>query len=117
MAGRLRPVHHVPKGLEVIRAAVLVFEVIGVLPYVATEDRPAFATRDRLAHDRIVLVGGGDDLEFAAVPHEPDPAAAKPAQAAGFKLFLESVEATERSLQVVCESTALTDALKCIQLS
>src|SRR5260370_41341438 len=110
MAGRLRPVHHVPKGLEVIRAAVLVFEVISVFPHVATEDRPAFATRDRLAHDRIVLVSGGDDLEFAAVRHQPDPAAAKSARPSGFKLFLDSVEAAEPRLPGVAESAARSTA-------
>ena len=45
MPGHLGPVHHVPERLEVIRAAVLVLEVVGVFPDVAAEDRLAFGTR------------------------------------------------------------------------
>ena len=44
------PVHHAPPGLQVVRAAVLVFQVIGVLPYVISQNR-----KIAIAH-RIVLV-------------------------------------------------------------
>ena len=58
-----------------------------MFPNVAAEDRLAFATGDGLAHERIVLVGGGNDFEFAAVHDEPGPAAAETADARRFKLF------------------------------
>ena len=70
-----RQIHHVPDRLQVICAAVLVLQIIGVLPHVHAEHRLAFATSHGFAHDRIVLVGGRDDFQFAAVHHEPRPAA------------------------------------------
>ena len=37
-----------------------------MFPDVAADDGGAFATGNGLAHERVVLVGGGDDFEFAA---------------------------------------------------
>src|SRR5206468_1766541 len=65
-----------------------------------------FASGDGLAHDRIVLVGGGDNFQFATIHHEPDPAAAEAPDAARFKLFLERVEAAEGGLDVVAQFAA-----------
>ena len=65
------PVDDVPPGGEVVGAVVLVFEVVGVLPDVVAEDGV-----DALA-ERVVLVGGGDDLELAALEDEPTPAGAE----------------------------------------
>src|SRR5262249_60427428 len=63
-----RPVDHVPPGLEVFGAAVLVLEVVRVLPDVDPEQRLV-----RL-HDRRVLVRRRVDPEPGAVVDEPPPA-------------------------------------------
>src|SRR5690349_1886658 len=58
---RFVPAEDVPPGGHVIRPAVLVFQIIGVFPYIKAEDRLlAF-------HDRVILVGGGEDGELAAI--------------------------------------------------
>src|SRR6185503_13932211 len=54
-----RPVYHIPECLEVIRTTVLIFEVVGVFPNVAPEDR--FVT----FHNRTVLIGSGSHFQFA----------------------------------------------------
>jgi len=64
----LVPVDGVPPGGEVVGAPVLVLEVVGVLPDVVAEDGVA------ALGDRVVLVGCGDDGEFAALEDEPAPA-------------------------------------------
>src|SRR6266436_3648609 len=55
----LVPVDGVPPGREVVGTAVLVLEVVGVLPDVVAEDGVA------ALGDGVVLVGGGDDGELA----------------------------------------------------
>src|SRR5262245_20894491 len=67
----LIPVDHVPPGLEVVGAAVLVVEVVGVLPDIDAEDR------ELALHERAILVGGAEDLEMPAIDDEPAPAAAE----------------------------------------
>src|SRR5436190_4101980 len=61
----LGPVNDVPPRVDVVRALVLVLEVVGVLPDGDAEERglPVGA--------RPVLVGRGDDRESGAVVHEP----------------------------------------------
>src|SRR6185312_4419192 len=69
------PVDHVPPGLEVVRAAVLVLEVVGVLPDVDPEDR------DVVVQDRRVLVGrrvegqgsAGTALSLYSTPNQDSP--------------------------------------------
>ena len=56
------PVDCIPPSLEVIGAAVLVVQVVGVLPDIAAEDRGAGALGDA-GHERVVLVWGGADAE------------------------------------------------------
>src|SRR4029453_666979 len=64
----LVPVNDVPPRFQVVRAAVLIVEVVRVLPDVDAEDR-------RLPiHERAVLVGGTQDLELALRSDEPGPA-------------------------------------------
>src|SRR3954468_20113387 len=64
------PVHYVPPRGQVIRTLVLVAQVVGVLPNIVAEDgKIAFAI-----HQRIVLIGGRADLEFAGGgADEPNP--------------------------------------------
>ena len=90
------PGDNIPESLEVIRAAVLVVEVVGVLPDVDTNDGFALGTGDGLAHEGRVLIGGGDDLELLrGSDDEPGPATAKTSEAGGFELGLEFVKAAE----------------------
>src|SRR6187200_1138278 len=66
-----RPADDVPPAVEVLLAAVLVLEVVGVLPDVDAENR-------RIAvHERRVLVRSRDDGEARAVVDEPRPARAE----------------------------------------
>ncbi len=65
------------------------------LIHIAADERRTFATRDGLAHERIVLVRRGDDLQFTGVRDEPDLAAAETADARRFILRLEIIEATK----------------------
>jgi hypothetical protein len=46
------PVHHVPEGAQVVGAAVLVLQVVGVFPHIDAEDGLGLAV-----HQRVVLVG------------------------------------------------------------
>src|SRR5947208_13787762 len=54
-----RPIHDVPPGAEVIGPAVLVLQIIGVLPDVDAHHR------ELAFHDWAVLIGRRDDVEFA----------------------------------------------------
>ena len=83
------PVDDVPEGLDVVGAAVLVVEVVGVFPDVEAEDWGfAFGQRG-------VLVGGAFDGQLALVGDEPGPAAAEPLGGGVVKQFLELLEAAE----------------------
>src|SRR5262245_19587913 len=67
----LGPVHDVPPRVDVVGPAVLVLQVVGVLPDVDAEDRLlAF-------HQRAVLVRGALDGQLAAAFDHPRPAAAE----------------------------------------
>src|SRR3954452_9899342 len=57
----LAPVHRVPPRLEIVRAAVLIVQIIGVLPDVVAH-QGALAV-----HDRVVLVRAGLDRELAVL--------------------------------------------------
>src|SRR5437016_567276 len=46
----LAPVHDVPPRLDVVRADILVLQVVRVLPHVQPQDRLALAPRHRLPH-------------------------------------------------------------------
>ena len=65
------PIHHVPPRGDVVGSAILVLEVVRVLPYVQPEDgRFAF-------HQRAVLIRGAVGLEGPAAHHQPRPTAAE----------------------------------------
>ncbi|ENH91544.1 phosphomannomutase [Pseudomonas aeruginosa VRFPA02] len=86
----LPPVDHVVESADVFRAAVLVLQVIGVLPYVQAEDR-------RIAvHQRAVLVAAALHQQAALGSHaEPGPAAAEAGQRSLGERILERLEAPE----------------------
>jgi|SRR6516162_1739662 len=77
----------IEEGLYEIRPAVLVIEVIGVLPNIASEERCLPLGQ------RIDRVRRGGDLELAAFGDKPAPAAAKLADGCRLELLLELVEA------------------------
>jgi len=86
------PVHvAVDEILEEVQAAVLVVEVVGVLPDIDGEDG------NNAIDDRAVTVVGADDLELAGVgiPDEPDPTRAEVSCTVLDELFNESVIAAE----------------------
>lgn len=81
------PVDDRPEGFEMGGAAVLVVQVVGVLPYVEGEN--GFEAMGY----RIVCIGALEDGQFAIlVGGEPHPAAAEEAHALGFKIGLEGFE-------------------------
>ena len=84
------PVDNLPDGLEVLGLAVLVLEVVGVLPGVDAEEGLVVAGDG-------VLVGAGDDGEVARglVLDEPGPAGALDAGEGGVGLLLEVFEGAE----------------------
>src|SRR5688500_13766615 len=81
----LRPIHHVPPRSDVIGTTVLVLQVVGVLPDVASENRVL------PFHQRIVLIRRAGDRQLAAVVDQPHPPAAEPAGSGFAPLLLERV--------------------------
>ena len=74
--GDVVPVHDLPPGVEVVGALVLVVEVVGVFPHVAAEDGRALDGGG--VHQRVVLVRGAGDGEFAVfTDDQPGPAGAE----------------------------------------
>ena len=85
----LVPVDHVPPVADVLGPAVLVLEVVGMLPNVKAEDGEHDLIKDAL-HERIVLVGRADQLELVAglVDADPDPARSEEGAGSGTSLEL-----------------------------
>jgi hypothetical protein len=72
------PIHQGPPGLDVVRAAVLILEVVGVLPNVEAEQRRAPLDAGEI-HQGVVLVGGAGDREPSiGAADQPGPAGAEP---------------------------------------
>src|SRR5580658_7507460 len=84
------PIHEVvEKRLDEVGAAVLVIEIIGVLPDVAGEER-GLTERERRHGVRRLR-----DLELVLVDHQPSPAAAELADRGLLELIFEFGEAAE----------------------
>lgn len=67
-----------------------------MFPHVHADDGSAFGTGDGFAHERAVLVGGGDDFELlAGSDDEPSPTATETSETGGFELRLEVFDAAE----------------------
>src|SRR6266487_4776111 len=93
------PVDCVEPGRDIVRALVLVLEVVGVLPHVHAEDR------GHSLHVRAVLVGVALDRELAArVGDEPSPAATELAYRGLGELLLEGVVRAERAVDRVADA-------------
>src|SRR5919204_5626305 len=68
----LLPVHHVPPRRQILRAAIVVLQVVRVLPYVVAENR------EQSLRNRVVLVRSSNDLHAAVgLACQPDPARAE----------------------------------------
>src|SRR4029077_14726263 len=80
----LIPIDHVPPGIDVIGAYVLILQVVGVLPNINSQNCLA------AEQVRRVLIGGRVNRELAVLHDQPGPAGAKSTQAGGFKLVLKS---------------------------
>src|SRR5262245_2920847 len=75
--------------LQIIRTAVAIIDVVGVLPDVAAEDRR------RAMDQRAFAVGGLGDFELAVLDRQPAPAGAELTDAGGGEIGLELFEAAE----------------------
>src|ERR1700731_3871185 len=65
----LTPVHHIPPGIQIVWTAILILEVVGMLPHIVTHNR------ERAICQWTVLIGGRGYLETAIlVQNQPCPA-------------------------------------------
>src|SRR5579862_6177484 len=72
------PVHQmIEKRLEIVRTAIAIIDVIGMLPDVAAEDRRG------AVHQRVLAVRRFGDFELAVLDLQPAPAGAELADAGG----------------------------------
>src|SRR6266404_2515585 len=84
------PVHEmIDKRLQIIRTAVAIVDVVGMLPDVAAEDRR------RAVAQRALAVRGLGDFELAVLDLQPAPAGAELADAGGGEIGLELLEPAE----------------------
>ena len=84
------PVDYIPPGGEIFRAAVVVFQVVGMLPDVVAEDG------EMTLRDGIVLIRRAHDVHVAALfAGEPDPSGAELFYAGVVEFGLEILEVTE----------------------
>ena len=85
----LVPVDNVPPVADVLGPAVLVLEVVRVLPDIESKDGEHDLLRDAL-HEGVVLVGSADELELVTglVDADPDPAGSEHGTGGGLRLEL-----------------------------
>src|SRR4249919_1450768 len=79
----------IAKRLQIVRAAVAVVDVVGVLPDVTAENRR------RAVNQRALAVRGLGDFELAVLDRQPAPAGAELTDAGGGEIGLELVETAE----------------------
>mmetsp|Transcript_918 Transcript_918/g.1904 ORF Transcript_918/g.1904 Transcript_918/m.1904 type:complete len:210 (-) Transcript_918:257-886(-) len=100
--GHFRPVDDLPPGGDVLRPAVLILEVVGMLPHVNAHDRD----EPIAVHERVVLVGGGHDLDGAVLSHrQPGPAGAEHPRRGGGEGSLELIERAVRRADLLGEDS------------
>ena len=89
------PIDDIEKGRNVVRAFVLVLQVIGVFPHIEAEDGGA-SLFHRAEHQRIVLIRrGADEQTFVFADTEPGPAGAEHAFGGGAEFIFKFIERTE----------------------
>src|ERR1700721_4877864 len=77
------------KRLEIVRAAIAIIDVIGVLPDVATEDRRG------AMNQRALAIGRLGDFKLAVLDRKPAPARTELANAGGGEVGLEFLQPAE----------------------
>ena len=96
----LVPVQDVPPGGEIFGAAIVVFQVVGVLPDIVSEDGI------ESLRNGVVLVRRGHDLHFSiGFACQPDPAAAELFRASIVELGFEIVEVAKGFLDDLSDLT------------
>src|SRR6267142_4474265 len=96
----LSPVDDVPPCVDVVGTAILVLQIVRMLPHVDAED-------DVLSfHERTVLVRAALDHELAALADTPRPSAAEASDAGFLHFFFELVEAAERRVDRIGDGAA-----------
>lgn len=100
----LVPVDDIPKVGDVFRTSVLVLEVVSVFPDIQTQNGEHDFVRDSL-HERIVLIGCVDELEFVPllVNANPYPSGSKGGSwsGEGFEFGLHFVHTSETGIDEV----------------
>mmetsp|Transcript_31628 Transcript_31628/g.54928 ORF Transcript_31628/g.54928 Transcript_31628/m.54928 type:complete len:288 (+) Transcript_31628:205-1068(+) len=90
VVGHLGPVDNLPEVGHVLGAAVLVLEVVGVLPHIQAQD--GLHGVGGAFHERVILVGGAADAKLAISLHtKPCPARAELASGGSVELLLHGV--------------------------
>src|SRR5579859_5244974 len=81
------PVDNIPPSGEIIRATILIFEVVGMFPHIVAENREV------AVRERIILVGSASDGQIAGlVEDQPSPTRAKAFHASIVERSLESIK-------------------------
>ena len=90
------PVNDVPEGGDVVGTAILIIQIVSVLPHIDADDGFALEAGNRLAHEGAVLIGGRADRELLVMADdEPGPAGAETGRGGLGEVFLELGEAAE----------------------
>lgn len=109
--GYLRPIHDIPPVLQVVRAFILVAQIIGMFPHIVGEDRRT-AEFDHV-HQRIVLVRGCDDFHGVFCrDDQPDPAGANCFVPASSNFFLNSSNVPAESSRAFINSGEGVDVFR-----
>ena len=83
------PINHIKKCCDVLRASVLILQVISVLPHIHGEQSRLAVSKGQIS------VGGLGHLEAAVVEHQPGPATTELGGAGSFEGFDELLEAAK----------------------
>mmetsp|Transcript_5342 Transcript_5342/g.12548 ORF Transcript_5342/g.12548 Transcript_5342/m.12548 type:complete len:304 (-) Transcript_5342:88-999(-) len=109
----LVPVDHIPPCLDVVRATVLVLQVVSVLPDIASQDWDAGGAVHSI-HEWVVLVRGGRDRQLLVIgDNQPHPAGAETGtrSTSRFELGLEVVEGAKGLVDGLCQLVRRCTAL------
>lgn len=102
--GDLIPVNDVPEGINVIRASVLIIQVIGVFPNIEAEDGRVAAVPESGAHEGAVLVGGTGHFEGSiGGSDQPCPTRAEAGRTGVGEGRLKGSKITESGIDGLCE--------------
>src|SRR5258708_21951247 len=95
------PIDHVPPGLDVIPAPVLILQVVGVFPDVESQNGLA-STSQQIGS---VLIRRRVNSQLPVSDDQPGPAGTKAPQARGCEFFLKSRERSKRGIDGRCKAS------------